>query len=51
MKQITLRNIHTNETVTVELVSSKMTWQMVWVVKYQGVEQILSWSMGWTDKV
>jgi hypothetical protein len=46
---ITLRNIHTNDTYTLELVSHKFTWQNVWVVRWNGTLETLSSAQGWTE--
>lgn len=45
---ITLYNIYSKETVTLELVSEKFTFQWIWVVIFQGKEEMLTNSMGWS---
>ena len=48
MKTITLHNEYTKETVTLELVSERFTFQYVWVVIFQGRQETLTNSMGWS---
>lgn len=46
---ITLTNIHTNATITATLISHKFTWQNVWVISFNGKQETVTNSMGWTE--
>jgi hypothetical protein len=48
--QITLRNMHTADEMTVELLSTEKTWQNVYTVRYEGKTYTLTNAQGWTVK-
>lgn len=49
LQMITLHNIHTNATITAKLVSHKFTWQNIWVISFNGVQETVTNTMGWCE--